>query len=389
MMVRKAIIPKIFIYILILNFSVQITASAQAFKVVIDAGHGGKDPGAMGSVAKEKDINLAVALQLGNLIKDRHPDVKVIYTRDDDYFVELQERANIANRSKAHLFISIHTNASKSREARGTETYTLGLRRSNENLEVAKRENSVILLEDNYRVKYEGFDPNSTESYIMFELIHDAFIDQSINMASTIQKEFRSSDCIDRGVRQDVFLVLRNTGMPSVLIELGYISNRAEEEFLLSESGQRKLSSSIYNAFARFKRNYDNRQGTLSQAPRSTTDSSLSAKNKESQPEEAIIKARPVKKEKENEKEESKSAVQDVESFRVQLLISNVKLKPGSSKFKGIEPVDYFEENGLYKYTYGNTTDEKEIKKLRKELSKKFKDCFIVVFKDNKKIGIR
>jgi len=381
LMVRNLLILKIFILNLALNSLFIEAASAQTFKVVIDAGHGGKDPGAMGSIGKEKDINLAVALQLGNLIKERHPDVKVIYTRDDDYFVELQERANIANRSKAHLFISIHTNSSKSHEARGTETYTLGLRRSNENLEVAKRENSVILLEDNYRVKYEGFDPNSSESYIMFELIHDAFIDQSINMASTIQKEFRSSDCIDRGVRQDVFLVLRNTGMPSVLVELGYISNRTEEEFLMSESGQRKLSSSIYNAFARFKRNYDKRQGSMSPLPRTNPDTATSNNPESNQTEKIRSTA--------DSRPKEGAPTQGAETFRIQILISNVKLSSKSPKFKGLESVDYFEENGLYKYTYGNTSDEREIKKLRRELSRKFKDCFIVVFRDNKKTGIR
>lgn len=350
-----------------------IQAEAQEFKVVIDAGHGGKDPGAIGSVAKEKDINLGVALQLGQMIKDNQPDVKVIYTRDDDFFVELQDRANIANRSKAQLFISIHTNSAKSKEARGTETYTMGLRRANENLEVAKRENSVILLEDNYKVKYEGFDPTSSESYIMFELLHDRFIEQSISIASTIQKEFRDANCVDRGVRQDVFLVLRNTGMPSVLVEVGYISNPAEEEFLKSKSGQQKLATSIYNAFCHFKRNFDNRQGRQVNSPK--------------------LVNLPVYAEKDDtikkKKEEPATSVSNELTYKIQLFASPVQLKANSSQFKGVSPTEYYEEKGLYKYTFGNSTDLAEMKKTKKELSKKFKDCFIIGFRNGEKVIVK
>jgi len=365
---KSYLLPVFFLLFLLMLFPVEVKAGD--FKVIIDAGHGGKDPGAIGSFSKEKDINLGVALQLGEMIKSRNPNVKVIYTRDGDFFVELQERANIANRSKAQLFISIHTNSSPGSAAYGTETYTMGLRRSNENLEVARRENSVILLEDNYKVKYEGFDPNSSESYIMFETLHDRFMDQSISMASNIQKEFRSSDITDRGVRQDVFLVLRNTGMPSVLVELGYISNRNEENFLNSKTGQQKLANAIYNAFAQFKRTYDKRQGvvTIDQHPQVAlkTDTAVreSTRVVASKHDEAVV-------------------------YKVQILASPFKLEPNSSEFKREKEVDFYKEKGLYKYTIGHSSDLKEISVLRRELSRKFRDCFIIGYRNGEKFVVK
>ncbi|MFZ4455630.1 MAG: N-acetylmuramoyl-L-alanine amidase family protein [Bacteroidales bacterium] len=348
-----------------------VSVNAQTFKVIIDAGHGGKDPGAIGAITKEKDINLGVALALGEMISEKQPDVKVIYTRDADFFVELQERANIANRSKAQLFISIHTNSAKSHEARGTETYTMGLRRSNENLEVAKRENSVILLEDNYKVKYEGFDPTSSESYIMFELLHDRFIEQSISMASAVQKEFRDASCLDRGVRQDVFLVLRNTGMPSVLVEVGYISNPTEEVFLHSKAGQQKLASCVYSAFCQFKRNFDNRQGRQVSAPAIKPVTVTEKRDTVEIPKTVTVKNQTT----------SAEIV-----YKIQILASPTTLSTKSAQFKGLSPVEVFEEKGMHKYTYGSTTDLKEAKAIQKEISTKFKGCFIVGFKDGVKV---
>ena len=205
-----------------------LQAKQKTFTVVIDAGHGGKDPGARGSSINEKAINLAVALKLGSLISEKHNDVKVIYTRKTDVFIELDERANIANRNKADLFISIHTNAVKRGSAvSGTETYTLGLARTDENLEVAMRENSAILLEDNYLQKYEGFDPTSSESYIIFEFMQNKHMEQSISLASEVQKCFTSAKRNNRGVRQAGFLVLRKTSMPSILVELGNMTASA------------------------------------------------------------------------------------------------------------------------------------------------------------------
>ena len=229
---------------------------AMPYTLVIDAGHGGKDPGAQSKTAKEKNINLAVALAFGKLVEQNCKDVKVVYTRKTDVFVALDERANIANRAKADLFISIHTNATAAKSGpRGTETYTLGMHRAADNLAVAKRENSVITLESNYKKKYEGFDPNSSESYIIFELIQDKNMESSVKLAGLIQKQFRTTaKRIDKGVHQAGFLVLRETSMPSVLIELGYINNTSEAAYLTSKAGVNALAKSIYNAFVAYRK---------------------------------------------------------------------------------------------------------------------------------------
>ena len=226
------------------------------YTLVIDAGHGGKDPGAMGNGAKEKNINLAVALAFGKLVEQNCKDVKVVYTRKTDVFVELHERANIANRAKADLFISIHTNATAAKVGpQGTETYTLGMHRAADNLAVAKRENSVITLENNYEEKYEGFDPNSSESYIIFEFMQDKNMESSVKLAGLIQKQFRNTaKRIDKGVHQAGLLVLRETSMPGVLVELGFINNRTEAAYLTSNAGVNALAKSIYNAFVAYKK---------------------------------------------------------------------------------------------------------------------------------------
>ena len=236
------------------------TTKAWSYTLVIDAGHGGKDTGALGFFSKEKDINLAIALAFGKLVEQNFPDVKVVYTRKTDTFIELNERANIANRNKADLFVSIHTNSTaagrKGTQVHGTETYTLGMHRAADNLAVAKRENSVITLEANYEEKYEGFDPRSSESYIIFELMQDVYMQQSVKFAGLVQQQFAShAGRVNKGVYQAGFLVLRNTSMPSALIELGYINNRSEEQFLNSQDGIAKMSRSIYNAFKTYKEN--------------------------------------------------------------------------------------------------------------------------------------
>lgn len=240
----------------------QLQAGKKTFTVVIDAGHGGRDPGARGRKTNEKNINLAIAKKLGGMIAAGHNDVKVIYTRTSDKFVGLETRANIANRNDANLFISIHTNSLKrGSPVRGTETYTLGLAQTKENLDVAMLENSAILLEDNYKKRYENFNPHSSESYIMFDLIQNKNMAQSIAFATDVQREFAAAGRRNRGVRQAGFLVLKATSMPSVLIEVGYISNTEEERYMDSEKGRTELARAIYNAFGRYKRNYDRKQG--------------------------------------------------------------------------------------------------------------------------------
>ena len=234
---------------------------AKDFVVVIDAGHGGHDPGAIGKISKEKNINLKVALKLGNQIKQNCNDVKVVYTSSKDVFIPLDRRAEIANNAKADLFISIHTNAlANNRTAKGASTWTLGLAKSDANLEVAKRENSVILYEDDYKTRYAGFNPNSAESYIIFEFMQDKYMEQSVHLASLVQKQFRHH-CkrIDRGVHQAGFLVLKASAMPSILVELGFISTPEEERYLNTDEGTTTLTRGIYRAFLAYKREHENR----------------------------------------------------------------------------------------------------------------------------------
>ena len=234
------------------------------FTLVIDAGHGGKDAGAVGKKAKEKTINLNVALAFGKLVKEKCPEVKVIYTRSTDKFVSLKERAAIANRNNADLFVSIHTNAvARGKKVYGTETFTLGIARAEENLEVAKRENSVITYEEDYAETYAGFDPNSPESYIIFEFMQDRYMEQSVDLARCIQEQYTShAGRQNKGVKQAGFLVLRETSMPSVLTELGFISTPAEENYLNSERGQRQLAQSLYNGFATYYKKVTKHMGT-------------------------------------------------------------------------------------------------------------------------------
>ncbi|MCF0160144.1 MAG: N-acetylmuramoyl-L-alanine amidase, partial [Bacteroidaceae bacterium] len=240
------------------NNNLSANSTTKKFVVVIDAGHGGNDPGAVGKKAKEKTINLNTALKLGKLIEQQCKDVKVVYTRKTDVFIPLNKRAQIANNAKADLFISIHTNAlPKGKITFGAETYTLGMARADENLEVAKKENSVILMEDDYKQTYKGFNPNSPESYIIFEFMQDKNMSQSINFAKKIQQQFKRAGRTDKGVHQAGFLVLRETAMPSVLVELGYISTPKEESFLNSSDGTSKMANSIFQAFNEYRKNHE------------------------------------------------------------------------------------------------------------------------------------
>lgn len=373
-----------------LTFCGYTFANDPKFVVVIDAGHGGRDGGAVRGKYKEKDINLGVAKSLGELIEKNHKDVKVVYTRKGDVFVDLNKRAAIANKAKANLFISIHTNstAAKSTSVSGADTYILGLARSSENLEVAKRENSVILLEDDYSKKYQGFDPNSPESYIIFEFMTNKYMEQSLNFAGLIQKGFKNhAKRIDRGVRQAGFLVLRQTSMPSVLIELGFINNPTEAKFLSTKSGQQKMGSAIYSGFRNYKREFDKRQGNLNYAEDTQIEEYDFDIIEENIEEEAIESTTSVLREKKEDIETSNQVVdRNKIEYRVQFLVSDKVLPKNSSKFKGLSPVSYYKEGKNYKYTYGSTTDINESIRLQKQVRKKFKDAFVLKFKNGERI---
>lgn len=342
-------------------YTTSLTAQSKSFTVVIDPGHGGRDPGALGSTSKEKDIVLSVGLKLGKLIEDNHPDVKVIYTRDKDVFVPLNQRATIANKAHADLFISLHCNALDRRKTspQGVETFVLGLHRSNDNLDVAKAENAVIMYEDDYSVKYEGFNPNEPESYIIFEFMANEFLDQSVQLASLVQNQLVSnSKRVNRNVRQAGFLVLREVAMPSVLVELGYISNKQEENYLKSSSGQTSLANSIYNGFREYKREHDKKSFVFSNRNLGTPDS------------------------------RSGGVVQSIGGieYRIQIFASVNKLENGAPEFKGLGPVDFYKDGNLYKYTYGKTNNPNDLKNELRDVKKKFKDAFIIELENGKRV---
>ncbi len=355
-----------------------LDAADKRFTLVIDAGHGGHDAGAVGNFSKEKNINLNVALAFGRYVEQNCPDVRVIYTRKTDTFVPLHERATIANRNKADLFVSIHTNALPGgRIARGMETYTLGMHRAADNLDVAKRENSVILVEKDYKQHYEGFDPNSSESYIMFEFLQDRNMAQSVDLARMVQRR----TCVtanrpDKGVKQAGFLVLRETSMPSCLIELGFISTADEEQLLNSNSGIDNFGRGIYLAFVDYRKKYDKRIAV----PYQTT-------QQEKEEKEAT---QPVVAQKETT---TKTTVQVAETdskpiFKVQIMASSRQLPKGSPQLKGVEGAEFYVENGLYKYTVGSSSDYNEIYRMRKTLQEKFPEAFIIAFKGGSRTDV-
>ena len=342
-------------------------AAKKGFTLVIDAGHGGHDAGALGTFSKEKNINLNVALAFGRLVENNCPGVNVIYTRKTDVFIPLHQRADIANRNKADLFISIHTNAlPKGAKAMGLETYTLGMHRASDNFDVAKRENSVILIEKDYKQHYEGFDPSSSESYIMFEFLQDKNMAQSVELAKMVQKRTCAAAARpNKGVKQAGFLVLRETSMPSCLIELGFISTPSEEQFLNSDEGIANIGRGIYQAFCDYLAKYD-KSFTV---PFNPEVSETKEENKEQpQPEEVKDEA-PM--------------------FKVQILTSNVKLKSGSRQLKGRDDADFYKDGNIYKYTVGASTNYNEIYRLRKQLLDQFPEAFIIAFKGGQRMNVQ
>lgn len=368
------------------------SVQAKDFVVVIDAGHGGHDPGAVGKISKEKNINLKVALKLGKRIEENCKDVKVIYTRKRDVFLTLNRRAEIANEAKADLFISIHTNAlAKNKTMQGASTWTLGLAKSEENLEVAKRENAVILYESDYEARYAGFNPNSAESYIIFEFMQDKYMEQSVHLASLVQKQFKNS-CkrIDRGVHQAGFLVLKASAMPSILVELGFISTPAEERYLNTEEGTSSLANGIYRAFLTYKREQEIRLNGSSNTvvPRETetappAPAGLTGKEKEKEE-----KAKP-KSGGEKSTPAAKAAGEEGQPvFKVQFLTAAKPLAKNDKRLKGVTGAEYYREGGLCKYTYGASTDYNKVLRTKRELATKFKDAFIVAFKNGKKMNV-
>lgn len=374
-------------------------AANKKFTLVIDAGHGGHDAGALGVFSKEKNINLNVALAFGRYVEDNCPDVKVIYTRKKDVFIPLHTRADIANRNKADLFISIHTNAvPKGKAVRGLETYTLGMHRAGTNLEVAKRENSVILIEKDYKQRYEGFDPNSSESYIMFEFMQDKNMAQSVELAKYVQKHAcASANRQNKGVKQAGFLVLRETSMPSCLIELGFITTPDEERYLNSGDGIDRLGYGIYKAFLDYKRKYDGKITVPYQAEQTQPVNIPSVVPPSEEKEEPAKMSAPATAQKETtvtpepvEVTKEDTSVQDASPiFKVQILASASPKKISKKQLNGQPAAKYYEEGGFYKYTVGESTDYDEIVQVRESLVKNFPEAFVIAFKGGQKVDIR
>ena len=388
-------------------------ADDRKFVLVIDAGHGGHDAGAVGSFMKEKDINLNTALAFGQYVERNCQDVKVVYTRTKDVFVPLHRRAEIANRNHADVFISIHTNALPAgRIARGVETYTMGMRRADEKLSAAQRENSVITIEEDYEEHYAGYDPNSPESAIMFEFIHDKNMAKSVELAKHVQREVCSSAARpNKGVKQDVFLVLRETSMPACLIELGYISTPDEEQFLSNKANTDRLAYGIYNAFVAYKNEH---------SFGSDSDSHNAGNNRHEAVSRPVADNAPADRDKKEERKEKKKTegdkdvaenrtandgddisnvrqkpdTQDSEDkeaktvFKVQFLTGPRVLPAGAPQFRGLKNVSHYKDGNVVKFTVGEFATVAEAARMKNEIKASFPDAFVIAMKDGKRIDL-
>lgn len=371
-------------------------AANKRFTLVIDPGHGGHDAGALGAISKEKNINLAVALRFGRYVEQNLPEVRVIYTRTKDVFIPLNERANIANRANADLFISVHTNALPAgKVARGFETYTLGMHRAKDNLDVAMRENSVISMEKDYQQRYQGFDPRSSESYIIFEFIQGKNMERSVELARMIQRGVcDGANRPDKGVHQAGFLVLRETSMPGCLIELGFITTPDEERLLNNDSRVDDIARGIYEAFAKYKNKYD-RSVSVPYRAKDSEDVNLPKIVPDQEP---APKTRVVTRGKQPKREEAtpeqpkrevkKAEVADAPVFKLQIFVGSRNLRKGDAHFKGETDYDSFQEGNLVKYTLGASTNYNEIYRMRKEKLEKFPEAFIIAFKNGQKYDV-
>ena len=405
------------IWALMCMFVMTSLAANKRFTLVIDPGHGGHDAGALGAISKEKNINLAVALRFGKYVEQNLPEVRVIYTRKTDVFIPLNERANITNRANADLFISVHTNALPAgKVARGFETYTLGMHRAKDNLDVAMRENSVISMEKDYQQRYQGFDPRSSESYIIFEFIQGKNMERSVDLARMIQRGVcDGANRPDKGVHQAGFLVLRETSMPGCLIELGFITTPDEERLLNNDSRVDDIARGIYEAFAKYKNKYD-RSVSVPYRAKDSEDVNLpkivpdqepapktrvvtrgkQPKREEATPEQPKREVKEVKKPEpkrevkktETKKEVKKAEVADAPVFKLQIFVGSRNLRKGDAHFKGETDYDSFQEGNLVKYTLGASTNYNEIYRLRKEKLDKFPEAFIIAFKNGQKYDV-
>ena len=401
---KRKIFRSLAILLMILGLFLFSTNSAYSQstlkKIVIDAGHGGKDPGASGKYSREKDVVLAIALKTGQLLKKKYPELEIIYTRKTDIFIPLKERAHIANKNKADLFISIHCNSNASSQPHGSETYVMGLHKSEANLNVAKKENSAMLFEDDYEQTYDGFDPTTDESHIIFNFFQNSFLSQNLDLASTIQDKFTSNTNLrNRGVKQAGFWVLYKTTMPGVLIETGFLSNAKDEKLLNSKAGQLKLSEAITKAIEEYKDKYDALEKTKQahKKPNGKVEQNPIVKNEPK----TVIKEEPKTITKEKAKENSKPIAEEKTNpatgtttqlpiFKVQFLSLSTKKELKGKKYDQLPKISSYKYKGLFRYTSGETQDYETAIKLQSQVRKAgFTDAFIIAFYKGKRISLK
>ena len=330
------------------------------YTLVLDAGHGGKDPGAVGKFSQEKDLNLKLVLAVGKQINEQYPDVNVVYTRSTDVFIPLQKRADIANKANADLFISIHTNSAEKKEARGVETFILGTDRMEANLDVAMRENAVMKLESDYQTTYQGFDPNSIDSYIMFELMQNSYMDQSLRMAEQVQQRFVGHlNRADRGVRQAAFWVLLKTACPSILFEMGFISNPEEERFMNEPASIARMANALVNAFGA----YTHKQAVRKEALAIDTTAQAVDMQKHG-----------------NDTDSTRNRVVPKTYYAVQICASKTPLAANDPKLQN-QPCDTIHAGEWIKYYTAADTDREQVAAKLPALKVLFPDCWIISFK--------
>lgn len=386
----------VYLFIIFLMPPVSAQKDGKTFKVVIDAGHGGKDPGCLGTYSREKDVALDVALKTGKLISDNCPNVKVIYTRNTDVFVELYNRAKIANSHHADLFISFHCNANDNHSAHGVETYVMGLSKSAQNLAVARAENSAMLKEEGYKDNYAGFNPDSPESAVMFSLYSSAYLNNSILLADKVQKNLvATTHLLNRGVKQAPYWVLWSVSMPSILIEMGFLSNPTEEKYLNDEQHKKEIAGAIYRAFSSYYLQITgNNSDTPDVTPSVNNDNSVESKNNvtssshdngndnnaDNQSDKKLV----------DEKASVTKTVADPDGvrFMVQFMAVPEKIAVNDKRFRNIPHVNRFYEGGLWKYTAGSETTLQAAKTILSEIKSKYPDAFIIVFKGEQKIPV-
>jgi len=361
-------------FLVLLLFTITAQSQTKKFKVVLDAGHGGKDYGATYHGNIEKKISLSTVLKVGEILA-KESNVEVVYTRKTDVFVELDERANIANRSKGHLFVSMHCNANDNQAAAGNETYVMGVTRNAANLEVAKKENAVVTLESDYKIKYDGFDPKSPESVMGISIMQEENIQQSIDIAGKVQQAFtKFTPNKNRGVKQAGFLVLRKIIMPRVLVEMGFVSNKTEGAFLNSADGQNKLAEAIANAILDYRDDFFKLETATTP--------------KKDEPKKDVVKKDDPKKVDVKTSNDNKTAIEGV-TFKIQISASGKKLETLPKNFKGLKNISIEKENAIYKYFYGSTTSYSTAKQLLADANAKgYTSSFIVAIKNGKKIKL-